>query len=241
MKLPKDVVFQTIIFFVSVCFFSVNIIHADQVVPGEYLVKFKDSQIVLDRAQGRNISENFLQSKRARVVDHITRQNISRIKIDVDQDENKILQDLLNDPKVEYIEPNYVRSIQVIPTNDTLNNLLWGLHNTGQEITGSYGSITGSFDADIDIPEAWTISQGADSEVIIAVIDNGVWYTHNDLSLNMWDGSQCKNEAGVFLGGCVHGYDFANNDLNPLPANGQSHGTHVAGTIAAVGNNKALE
>ncbi|MCK4627429.1 MAG: hypothetical protein KAT56_00425, partial [Sedimentisphaerales bacterium] len=68
-----------------------------------------------------------------------------------------------------YAQPNYeVRAISTFP-NDTRFNDLWGMHNTGQ--TG------GTPDADIDAPEAWDIATG-DSEIIVAVIDTGVDYTH---------------------------------------------------------------
>ncbi len=53
--------------------------------------------------------------------------------------------------------------------------------------------------------------------MIVAVIDTGVAYNHPDLSANMWDGIGCINEIGGSLGGCLHGYDFENDDKNPLP------------------------
>lgn len=66
-------------------------------------------------------------------------------------------------------------------------------------------------------PDAWVVSTGS-SSVTVAVVDTGVDYTHPDLAAN-----------------CVSGYDFVNNDANPMDDNG--HGTHCAGTIAAIGNN----
>jgi subtilisin family serine protease len=74
-------------------------------------------------------------------------------------------------------------------------------------------------DADIDAPEAWDVTQGSDS-VTVAVVDSGIDYNHPDLNDNMWAG---------------RGWDFANGDNNPMDDNG--HGTHVAGTIGAEGNN----
>lgn len=70
----------------------------------------------------------------------------------------------------------------------------------------------------------------------MAIIDSGVAYNHPDLLPNMWDGSNCKDENGAYMGGCLHGYDYEDNDKNPLPTD-SDHGTHVAGTVAAVKNN----
>lgn len=96
------------------------------------------------------------------------------------------------------------------------------------------GSV-GTNDADIDAAEARLISTGALAEVIVAVIDNGVAYAHPDLSPRMRDGTNCVDENNAVLGGCLYGYDFAQDDKNPLPLD--YHGTHVAGTIAAESNN----
>jgi subtilisin family serine protease len=79
------------------------------------------------------------------------------------------------------------------------------------------------------------------TSTVVAVIDNGVLYTHPDLINQMWDGTSCVSETGAALGGCLHGYDFENNDLLPLPTATSTtetyHGTHVAGIIAAEFNN----
>ncbi|MEI6711166.1 MAG: S8 family serine peptidase [bacterium] len=86
----------------------------------------------------------------------------------------------------------------------------------------------------MDIPEAWGLSEG--NNVVVAVIDSGVAYYHPDLAGNMWDGTLCKSDTGAPLGGCLHGYDFEDDDKNPLPSR-STHGTHIAGTIAAIKNN----
>ncbi len=148
--------------------------------------------------------------------------------------EQKITE-LKKDPNVEYAEPNYIRNLAIIgniSSNDTHKNNLWGLDNIGQVVN----SVSGTNDADIDAPEAWAVNEGTNASAIVAVIDTGVAYKHPDLFANMWDGTNCKDDTGVFLGGCNHGYDYEDNDKTPLPTT-SSHGTHIAGTIAAVKNN----
>lgn len=134
------------------------------------------------------------------------------------------------DARILHVEPNYRLYADVVP-NDTRFSELWGMHNTAQ--TG------GLSDADIDAPEAWDITTGS-SGVIVAVIDSGVDYTHPDLQANIWTntaeiaGDGIDNDGNGYIDD-VHGFDFFQDDSDPSDADG--HGTHCAGTIAAVGNN----
>lgn len=137
---------------------------------------------------------------------------------------------LTQDPRISYAEPDYLVTALEIP-NDPMFDQLWGLHNTGQ--TG------GTPGADIDAVRAWDVSSDA-HEIVIGVIDTGVDYNHPDLAANIWTnpgevaGDGLDNDGNGYVDD-VHGYDFYNLDGDPWDDN--RHGTHCAGTIAAVGNN----
>ena len=140
------------------------------------------------------------------------------------------LQNLAPSNKVDLVQPNAKITANAIP-NDPSFSKLYGLNNTGQ--TG------GRFDADIDAAEAWDSFSG-NGQTVVAVIDTGVDYNHQDLKENIWTNTREIAGNGVDDDGNgyvddIHGYDFANSDADPMDDNG--HGTHVAGTIGAVGNN----
>jgi subtilisin family serine protease len=135
-------------------------------------------------------------------------------------------------PAVLYAQPDYRIDLSLV-SNDPgyTGQYLWGLDNSGQD--------AGTVDADIDAPEAWNITTGS-RELIVAVIDSGVDYNHPDLAANIWTNAAEVARDGLDNDGNgyvddVHGYDFFNWDSDPMDDNG--HGTHVAGTIGAVGNN----
>ncbi|MGD9506611.1 MAG: S8 family serine peptidase, partial [Syntrophobacteraceae bacterium] len=150
----------------------------------------------------------------------------------------KLLEAFKDHPDVETVEPDYIISIDAIP-NDADFDQLWALKNDGQEVDGDAGAAG----ADIDAPKAWDMLSSADSTVVVAVIDTGVDYTHGDLAANMWtNAAELNGAAGVDDDGNgyvddVYGIDAANGDCDPYDDN--RHGTHVAGTIAAVTDNSS--
>jgi subtilisin family serine protease len=195
-------------------------------VKGQVLVKFKSAN------QEQNIRSIFaLGVSVEKYYTHVG--NIALLTINDETVSVKEMVQRLNQTAghlIEYAEPNY--KVQILGTpNDSRFNDLWGMHNTGQ--TG------GVADADIDAVEAWNIATDA-SSVVIAIIDTGVDYTHPDLVSNMWvnpgeiAGNGIDDDGNGHIDD-VHGVDFANGDSDPMDDN--SHGTHVAGTIAGTGNN----
>lgn len=98
---------------------------------------------------------------------------------------------------------------------------------------------------DVNALEAWKICKG-DPSIIVAILDEGVMYTHPDLAANMWcnpgesvQGAKTDGDGNGYEGD-LHGYNFVteSGDITWTDANDSGHGTHVAGTIAAVNNNR---
>lgn len=143
----------------------------------------------------------------------------------------KALKDLEATGWVEFVEPDYFVKLAGSPTEPGLGSgLLWGLRNTGAE-----GGLAG---VDIGADAAWQMTTGS-SNVVVAVIDSGIQSDHPDLDANIWRNEKEIPGNGIDDDGNGHVDDYLGVDLvspgQPISdANG--HGTHVAGTIAAVGN-----
>lgn len=193
----------------------------------EVIVKYKKNVIKLENDEGKEKAKDLEEEKGLTDKGIVPELNMKLLH-SVNKNTEELITELENDPNVEYVEPNYIKKITHTP-NDTYFNNQWALNNTGQ--TG------GTSDADIDSPEAWDGENNTD-KIIVAVLDTGVRYTHEDLVNNMWNGSTgCNDENNNPIpGGCPnHGWDFQNDDNNPLDDDG--HGTFISGIIAGESNN----
>ncbi|MDP2820077.1 MAG: S8 family serine peptidase [Polaromonas sp.] len=200
-------------------------------VPGRLLVKFK-SEADADAAHGQagKLGVHAIRHLRAGGKPETAIAKRWRVMHFADDASLATMMDRLSRlPGVEWVEPDQVVSAAAIP-NDSRFGELWGMHNIGQ--TG------GIPDADLDAPEAWdTLKGGA---VLVAVVDTGVDYNHADLAANVWSnpGEIAANGVDDDRNGYVddtRGWNFVADNNNPYDDN--SHGSHVSGTIAAVGDN----
>ena len=202
-------------------------------VPNEVLVKFNPQIEDIEK-------DSIRQSVGAALVNTIKSIGVEYWRLSEDISTEEAVEILNDMPSVEFAEPNYLYKPLTLP-NDTHFNKLWFLHNTGQWVHG----ISGIPGADISAAEAWDIETGS-HDVVIAVIDSGVAFDHPDLKNNVWVNTKEIPDNGIDDDGNgyiddVHGRDFVNNDNNPSDYSRDmycdGHGTHVAGIIAARGNN----
>lgn len=141
------------------------------------------------------------------------------------------------DPNVAFVEPDYVRTTTVT-SNDPLflDDYLWGME--GDQSSPGYELGSGA-------AEAWAVGYTGSKAVYVGIIDEGIDVTHPDLAANAWtnlsdpvDG--VDNDGNGFIDD-VHGWDFYNGDNSVYDGVAEPgvdyHGTHVAGTIGAVGGN----
>ena len=165
---------------------------------------------------------------------------VYKVHFSDDIDVYSMAEEYENNPHILFAEPNGFYEEAVIP-DDPYFDELWGLHNTGQ--TG------GTPDADIDAIETWDIHTG-DEDTIIAIIDSGIDYYHEDLSEKIWinhgedingngivddeDFNGIDDDQNGFIDD-LRGWDFVYNDNNPNDI--RTHGTHCSGTAAALSDN----
>ncbi len=194
-------------------------------------------------------------------IERITAKNNDRVEDSIEAVKNLTAIDDLDDADAETVANQYnamsdvvlyaeaVQQIKLEPTenfrpvapksdeelkdfsspNDPMFNEQWALNNDGQN-----GGKTGAHVAAL---KAWAKTHGS-SEVVIAVLDTGVDYTHPDLINNIWirpDTVPAYTDANLGTIDDIHGFDAAENTGDPMDDNG--HGTHCAGIIGAEGNN----
>jgi thermitase len=205
-----------------------------EIVPGEVIVGLEEDATQADLAALNRQTD-------AQTEENLPRSDVNLVDLPQDVGVGEAVQRYEASPAVEYAEPNFKIFPSATP-NDPSFNKLWGLNNTAQSIGGQAGTA----DADADAPKAWNTMTGT-AGTVVAVIDEGIDVSHPDLRNNMWTNPGEVPNNGVDDDGNgyvddVFGYDFANDDAtvydpDPVNGSGDEHGTHVAGTIAAEGNN----
>lgn len=197
-------------------------IQADHVT-GEILVKFKEGSLALagaSRTQAAVEERRVLQSLGVQVDRHWPDWNVHRARLEDPARLAEVLQNLRARDDVEFAEPNYLRhKLEIVP-NDPYYAEQWALEKIG-------------------MPEAWPETTGS-AGVLLGVVDSGIDLQHEDLAPKIWKnpGEVCGNrwddDGDGFVDNC-YGINVITGFGDPIDSDG--HGTHIAGTAAAVGNN----
>jgi len=234
-------------------------------VPGELIIKFKEEKT---NAKTSTSKQSHLMSKIGASLKksiHINglqlwQLNSTKAKVDIFE----IIEELKDDPAIEFVEPNYLYSAAQIPDNpepdDPKFEEQWALNN--------YATGDGSERPDIDAVEAWELKTAA-SSIVVGLIDTGVDWRHPDLIDNIWqnlaedkdgdgrvlqydtlngiwefdpqDIDSVDNDKNGYIDDFI-GWNFVDDNNKPFDYDAdmdevQGHGTHVAGILGATGNN----
>jgi subtilisin family serine protease len=199
---------------------SVIAAHAVPMEPGnnyvkdEVLVKFKPSVSAVLREAAVSAGGGAVRATLQRGLTHI--------KLSAGQSVAASVAAYSSNPNVEYAQPNYIYHEMAVPTDPNYGQQ-WGFKNTGQTVNGSVGT-SGK---DMNLEPAWSHITDC-SSVVVAVVDSGVNYNHEDLIGNMWNGGTTYPN---------HGYNYTAEGAPNDPMDKTGHGTHVAGIIGATANN----
>ena len=141
------------------------------------------------------------------------------------------------DAAVQFAEPNWIYT-HFAKTKDPyyIDGLLWGMYGDATTPTNAFGSQAG---------EAWEAGFIGSKSIYVGIIDEGVMHSHEDLRNNIWmnpfDPPDGIDNDGNGYADDLRGWDFENTDNTTYDGTFDDHGTHVAGTIGAVGwNNKGV-
>ena len=190
----------------------------------EILVKLKTNA----PATGPGIISALAVERARRMLSGRGEDRIYRLKLAPGEAVESKVTDASMSPDVELAQPNYIYHALGKP-DDPLFKLQWGLLDTGQKVMSMHGKCG----ADIKMPFAWNRATGS-KDIVVAVIDSGIDYTHPDLADNVWTNPSPGTQG---YSGDIHGINAITGTGDPLDDVG--HGSHASGIIGAAGDNAA--
>lgn len=210
--------------------------------PGEIIVQFKD----VTKANRLSASSARHGAKLVRTLRGASKDSLLNRTSVITVPEGTAFKDTLasfrSDPDVSHAEPNYVLHVSEAP-NDPWFIGQWSLSNTGQApLRGPLPSLPGADIAWLDAMDLASASGGFTQPTVVAVIDTGIDYSHEDLAAVIWNnageiaGNGIDDDGNGYVDD-VRGYNFVDDSPDPMDDDEYSHGTHLAGIIGAVARN----
>jgi len=195
----------------------------------EIIVKYKD----IDQRENTKKKLNTKKSKVSFKSKHWSKKfKMETIEVSDESEITNVINELKKDPNVEYAQPNYKLELLSEPSDNGFGQQ-WGLQNLGQIVSGQVGT-TG---IDINILNAWNTTKGSD-EVKVAIIDTGIDINHPDLAASIYrnpnETINGLDDDGNGYVDDVNGWSFVSDTNNVFKSEAEdTHGTHIAGIIAA--------
>ncbi|GEM_PF-1400155 len=203
-------------------------------VEGEILIQFKPGATdelvadVLRRAAVASVKHILTPAMKHRG-------NIGITRVETRMPAVQALQALQNHPAIEMAQPNWIYTHQAVPNDQYyVNGSLWGMYGDGSTPMNAFGS---------QAAEAWAAGNVGSETVCVGIIDEGIQYNHPDLAANMWvnqeeyEGTTGVDDDGNGYADDIYGWNAINDNGVIYDSRWDDHGTHVAGTIGAVGGN----
>jgi subtilisin family serine protease len=210
-------------------------------VAGEILVQYTAQATPLQQAKARAaIGGEVKEVIQTRIMQEAGVGRLERVSFGRGIDLARAIEALERNPAVAYAEPNYIFR-PAATSNDTYytNGSLWGMYSDDAPATGP-SNTTNQFGSHAE--KAWAENITGSSSIVVGIIDEGIQVNHPDLVDNIWvnpyevAGDGIDNDGNGYVDD-IYGWDFVNNDNSVYDAGGDSHGTHVAGTIGGKGGN----
>jgi subtilisin family serine protease len=209
--------------------------------PHELLMQFKPSVSEAARTQA-------LAAVQGTIVESLQRMpggganpyGVQRVNLPSAASVDAAISALKQNPNVRYAEPNWNYRASAV-SNDPIytSSQMWGTYSDDSPTVIGPSGTTNQYGSQAE--EAWNPGYTGDRDVVVGVIDEGIYFDHPDLANNIWtnpfdpvDG--IDNDGNGYVDD-IHGWDFFNDDNSVYDGTGDDHGTHVAGTIGAQGGN----
>lgn len=211
-------------------------------VPGEVLVQWKpEIQAQPSGLQSLPMRGEVVETIQTPAMQLFGAGRLERLRLTAGMSVEDAVAALQADPRVSVAEPNWIYESTAV-SNDPqyLNGGLWGMYSNDSPVAVGPAATTNIWGSQAE--QVWNNGVTGASNVIVGVIDQGIQTTHPDLVNNIWvnpfetPGDGIDNDGNGYVDD-IHGWDFVNNDNSVYDGSGDSHGTHVAGTIGAEGGN----